>query len=161
MKKGPVKTNAVRILERNGIVCELREYPVDESDLSGMHVAEVIGFPSRQVFKTLVVRGDKTGILLACIPVDGELDTKELARLSGNKNTDLVPLKEVQKLTGYVRGGVSPVGTTKPYPVYIDESAFIHPVISLSAGKRGCQMLLNPRELERIVEVKRCSIMKK
>ena len=149
-----MKTNALRILEKLGIPYEIREYPVDENDLSATHVARDIGLPSGQVFKTLVVRGDKTGVLLACIPSDRELDVKELARASGNKKADLVPLKEVFVLTGYVRGGVSPVGTKKRFPVFLDKSALDWPFISMSAGSRGCQMLLNPADLGKVVDVK-------
>ena len=148
-----MKTNALRIIEKLGISYETREYPVDENDLSATHVADDIGLPWGQVFKTLVVRGDKTGVLLACIPSDRELDLKELARVSGNKKTDLVPLKEVQTLTGYIRGGVSPVGTKKRYPVFLDESALDWPIISVSAGARGCQMLLDPADLGKVVDV--------
>ncbi|MFA6472577.1 MAG: Cys-tRNA(Pro) deacylase [Candidatus Latescibacterota bacterium] len=149
-----MKTNALRIIEKLGIPYEIREYQVDENDLSATHVAGDIGLPSEQVFKTLVVRGDKTGVLLACIPSDRELDLKELARASGNKKADLVPLKEVLVLTGYVRGGVSPVGTKKRFPVFLDKSALNWPFISMSAGARGCQMLLNPADLGKVVDVK-------
>lgn len=148
-----MKTNALRIIEKLGIPYEIREYPVDENDLSATHVALEIGLPSGQVFKTLVVHGDRTGVLLACIPSDRELDVKELARVSGNKKADLVPLKEVLVLTGYVRGGVSPVGVKKRYPVFLDKSALDWPFISLSAGARGCQMLLNPANLAKVVDV--------
>ncbi len=158
MKKPAPKTNAVRLLEKQGIACELREYEVDENDLSGLHVAQSIGLPPGQVFKTLVARGDKTGVLVACIPVDTELDLKELARVSGNKKVDLVSLREVQPLTGYIRGGVSPVGMKKSFPTWLDESAFGWPVISVSAGVRGCQMLLAPADLERVAGAKRASI---
>ena len=161
MGKNPVKTNAVRMLEKQGVHYELREYEVDESDLSGMHVAESIGLPPAQVFKTLVAKGDCTGVLVACIPVDAELDLKELARVSGNKKVDLAPLKEVQPLTGYIRGGVSPVGMKKHFPTYLDESAWEWPVISVSAGARGSQMLVSPEDLEKMVGAKREEIAKK
>lgn len=161
MKKASPKTNAVRMLEKQGVAYELREYDVDENDLSGQHVAESIGLPPAQVFKTLVARGDKTGMLVACIPVDGELDLKELARAAGNKKVDLVPLKEVQPLTGYIRGGVSPVGMKKTFPTWLDESAFEWPVISVSAGVRGCQMLVAPADLELITGAKQASISRK
>lgn len=114
MKKSGVKTNAARILDSRQIPYELREYAVDEANLAATHVADQVGLPHGQVFKTLVVRGDKTGVLLACIPSGAELDLKRLAEASGNKKVDLVALKEVQPLTGYVRGGVSPVGTKSP-----------------------------------------------
>jgi Cys-tRNA(Pro)/Cys-tRNA(Cys) deacylase len=149
-----MKTNALRILEKLGIPYEIREYPVDENDLSATHVADQIGLPHGQVFKTLVARGDKTGVLLACIPSGCELDVKKLARASGNKKVELAPLKEVLPLTGYVRGGVSPVGVKKRYPVFLHESALDWPFISLSAGARGCQMLINPNDLGKVVEVR-------
>lgn len=151
-KHNAVKTNAVRILETLGIAYELRTYEVDESDLSAPHVAAAIGMPARQVFKTLVVRGERTGVMLACIPADGELDLKALAAAAHDKKTDLVPLKEVLGLTGYIRGGVSPVGTKKKYPVLIDESARQFERIAVSAGVRGCQMILKPDDLARAVE---------
>lgn len=142
------KTNAARILDGLNIPYELKEYPVDENDLSAENVARKVGMPPEQVFKTLVARGDKTGVLLACIPGSGELDLKALAAVSGNKNVDLVPLKEVQSLTGYIRGGVSPIGTKKKYPVYLDDSAFQFPFISLSAGIRGGQFFMEAGNLE-------------
>jgi len=161
MKKHFVKTNAVRLLEKRGIAYEIREYEVDESDLSGLHVAESIGLPPAQVFKTLVARGDKTGVLVACIPVDSELDIRELARVSGNKHVDMVPLREVQPLTGYIRGGVSPVGMKKQYSSWLDTSAFAFPFISVSAGVRGCQMLVNPIELEKMISAQEAKLSKK
>ena len=154
------KTNAARILDREAIRYELREYEVDESDLSAPHVAEAIGMPPEQVFKTLVARGDRTGVLLACIPANTELDLKALAAASGNKKVELVAVKEVLGLTGYIRGGVSPVGTRKPYPLYLDETAILWDVISVSAGVRGCQMLLAPDDLARVVNAQMCAIAK-
>lgn len=142
-----VKTNAARILDGLRIGYDLREYKVDESDLSAPAVAEKIGMPVEQVFKTLVLRGDKTGIMLACIPGGAELNLKALAAASSNKKTEMVALKEVQPLTGYIRGGVSPIGTKKKFPVYIDDSALNWPVIAVSAGIRGCQLLLAPDDL--------------
>jgi Cys-tRNA(Pro)/Cys-tRNA(Cys) deacylase len=146
------KTNAARLLDRAGIHYELREYAVDESDLSAGHVAAAIGMPPEQVFKTLVARGDRTGVLMACIPANTELDLKALAAASGNKKVELVAVKEVLGLTGYIRGGVSPVGTRKPYPLYLDETADLWDVISVSAGLRGCQLLLAPADLARATE---------
>ncbi|MGO9262982.1 MAG: Cys-tRNA(Pro) deacylase [Bryobacteraceae bacterium] len=159
-KDSSIKTNAVRILERAGIAYDLREYAVDEDDLTAPHVAAAIGMPPEQVFKTLVVRGDRTGVLLACIPANAELDLKALAAASGNKKVEMAPLKEVLALTGYIRGGVSPVGTKKPYPVFLEETADLWDVIAVSAGIRGCQMLLAPDGLARVVEVQRAAIMK-
>jgi Cys-tRNA(Pro)/Cys-tRNA(Cys) deacylase len=160
-KKSSVpKTNAVRLLEAAGIPYDLREYEVDENDLSAPHVAEAIGMPPEQVFKTLVARGDKTGILLASIPANTELDLKAVAAASGNKKVELVAVKEVLGLTGYIRGGVSPVGTRKPYPLYIDETLDLFDVLSVSAGARGMQMLIAPADLERAVELHRAAIAK-
>jgi Cys-tRNA(Pro)/Cys-tRNA(Cys) deacylase len=154
------KTNAARILDAAGIHYELREYEVDEDDLSAPRVAEKIGLPPEQVFKTLVARGDRTGVLMACIPANTELDLKALAAASGNKKVELVPVKEVFALTGYIRGGVSPIGTRKPYPFYIDETVDLWDVFSISAGVRGCQMLVAPDDLVRITDAKRCAIAK-
>src|SRR6185437_10341609 len=111
------KTNALRILDAAGIGYELREYEVDENDLSAPTVAAKIGMPAEQVFKTLVLEGDRTGVLMACIPANTELDLKSLAAASGNKKVAMIPMKDILRLTGYIRGGVSPVGTSKPYPL--------------------------------------------
>ena len=151
-KKEPsVKTNAARILDAAAVHYSLREYEVDEDDLSAPRVAEKIGMPPEQVFKTLVARGDRTGVLMACIPANTELDLKTLAAASGNKKVELVAVKEVLGLTGYIRGGVSPIGTKKAYPFFLDETAILFDVISVSAGIRGCQMLLAPDDLVRLL----------
>ena len=149
MKKA-AKTNACRILDAAKIPYELRTYEVDENDLTATHVADAIGMPHDQVFKTLVARGDRNGVLMACIPATAELDLKALAALSGDKKVELVPMKEILGLTGYIRGGVSPIGARKPYPLYLDATAERWPVISVSAGVRGCQMLIDPAELLRL-----------
>jgi Cys-tRNA(Pro)/Cys-tRNA(Cys) deacylase len=154
------KTNAARILDAAGIHYELREYEVDEDDLSAPRVAEKIGLPPEQVFKTLVARGDRTGVLMACIPANTELDLKSLASASGNKKVELVPVKEVLGLTGYIRGGVSPIGTKKPYPFYLDETVDLWDVFSISAGIRGCQMLIAPDDVVRLTGAHRCAIAK-
>jgi Cys-tRNA(Pro)/Cys-tRNA(Cys) deacylase len=156
----PAKTNAARILDSAGVVYHLREYEVDENDLSAPRVAEKIGMPSEQVFKTLVARGDRSGVLMAAIPANTELDLKALASASGNKKVELVPVKEVLGLTGYIRGGVSPVGVRKPYPLYVDETAILFDTISVSAGMRGCQMILAPDDLLRITEGRYAAIAK-
>ena len=155
---GKAKTNAVRILEAAGIGHTLKEYEVDEDGLSAPNVARAIGMPPEQVFKTLVARGDRTGVLMAVIPANAELDFKALAAASGNKSVELVPLKEVLGLTGYIRGGVSPVGVKKSYPVYIEETAQVWDEISVSAGVRGCQMVLAPADLARITGASFCAI---
>ena len=146
------KTNAARILDAASIRYELREYEVDEDDLTAPRVAEKIGMPPEQVFKTLVARGDRSGVLMACIPANTELDLKALAAASGNKKVELVAVKDVLPLTGYIRGGVSPIGGKKPYPFYLDETAILFDVISVSAGVRGCQLVLAPDDLARITE---------
>ena len=148
------KTNAARYLDSLKIEYRLSEYEVDESDLSAESVAREVSLPLEQVFKTLVVRGDKTGILLACIPGGVELDLKAMAEVSGNKKVEMVSLKEVQPLTGYVRGGVSPIGTKKRYPLYLDESSMKFPFISISAGIRGCQIFIDPKSLTKILQAK-------
>jgi Cys-tRNA(Pro)/Cys-tRNA(Cys) deacylase len=157
-RKESVKTNAARILDAAGIRYELREYIVDEDDLSAPRVAEKIGMPPEQVFKTLVARGDRSGVLMASIPANAELDLKALAAASGNKKVELVAVKEVLGLTGYIRGGVSPVGVKKPYPLYLEETADLWDVISVSAGVRGCQLILAPDDLARVVQARRCAI---
>lgn len=138
------KTNAVRILERTGISYELRHYEVDEDDLAAESVAAKVGLPPEQVFKTLVARGDRNGVCLAVIPGNSILDLKALAQLTGDRKVDTVPLKEVQPLTGYVRGGVTALGCKKDYPVYADETLELFDIVSVSAGARGTQMLLSP-----------------
>jgi len=155
-----MKTNAARILAQAGVHYDLREYPVGEEHLSAPEVAEAIGMPPEQVFKTLVLRGDRTGVLLAVIPGNAELDLKALASASGNKHVEMAPVKEITALTGYVRGGVSPLGTRKPYPVFLDETADLWDKISVSAGARGSQIILRPNDLARTVEAVRADIAK-
>lgn len=152
------KTNAARILDGLNKNYELREYVVDENDLSATNVALKIQMPPEQVFKTLVARGDKTGVIMACVPGDAELDLKELAAASGNKKVEMVSLKEVQPLTGYIRGGVSPLGAKKRYPVFIDETVLLWPAIAISAGIRGCQIIISPDDLVAAVEARTCDI---
>jgi Cys-tRNA(Pro)/Cys-tRNA(Cys) deacylase len=141
-----LKTNAVRVLDRLAINYELREYDVDPDDLSAETVAAKIGLPTEQVFKTLAVHGDRNGVCLAVISANQELNVKALASQTGDRKIDLVPLKEVQALTGYIRGGVTALACKKDYPVYIDELAEICDRISVSAGIRGLQILLAPAD---------------
>jgi Cys-tRNA(Pro)/Cys-tRNA(Cys) deacylase len=131
------KTNAVRLLERLGVPFDLRPDEVDPDDLAAVTAARKVGLPPEQVFKTLVARGDKHGVCLAVVPGNGELDLKALAKATGDKKIDTVPLKEVEPLTGYIRGGVTPLTCKKAYPVYLDETAHLFDVISISAGMRG------------------------
>jgi Cys-tRNA(Pro)/Cys-tRNA(Cys) deacylase len=148
------KTNAMRLLDQYGIPYQVKEYEVDESDLSAESVAMKIGLPEEQVFKTLVVRGDTNGVAMAVIPANTELDLKGLARATGDRKTDTVPLKEVQPLTGYIRGGVTALAAKKDYPVVVDELAQLFDVISVSPGQRGMQILLNPHDYLRAVQGK-------
>lgn len=145
------KTNAVRLIERAGIPCREAFYAFDEKDLNGIHAADAIGMPRQQVFKTLVARGDKTGIHVFCIPVCCELDLKKAAKATGNKSMTLIAVKELLALTGYIRGGCSPVGMKKKYPTHIDESCILYGEIAVSAGERGHQMILPPEELAAVV----------
>ncbi len=141
-----MKTNAARLLDKLGLRYELRDYPVDPEDLSAEAVASKLGMPPDQVFKTLVARGDRTGVLLAVVPGSAELDLKALARLSGDRSAETVALKEVQPLTGYVRGGVTALACKKDYPVFVDESIELFDRISVSAGVRGSQILIAPAD---------------
>lgn len=139
-----MKTNAARLLDSLGIAYELRDYEVDPEDLRAESVAAKIGLPAEQVFKTLVARGERTGVLMAVVPGDAELDPKALARLSGDRKVDTVALKEVQPLTGYIRGGVTVFGARKDYPVFVDETLELFDLVSVSAGVRGTQILISP-----------------
>ncbi|AMJ40283.1 Cys-tRNA(Pro) deacylase [Anaerotignum propionicum] len=147
-----VKTNVMRLLETAGISYRTAEYEYDENNLSGLNAAEKIGIPAEQVFKTLVTRGDKTGILVFCVPVNMELDLKKAAAVSGNKKLEMTHVKELLALTGYIRGGCSPVGMKKKYPTYIDETAILFDEIAVSAGVRGEQVILKPDDLIAFVE---------
>lgn len=144
-----MKTNAARILDRLGVPYTLHDYEVDESDLSAETVARKVGLPLAQVFKTLLARGDRHGVCFAVIPADRELDLKALAKLAGDCKTELAALKDVQPLTGYVRGGVTALGAKKDYPVFLDGSSLLHATISVSAGVRGTQMFVAPADYQR------------
>jgi Cys-tRNA(Pro)/Cys-tRNA(Cys) deacylase len=146
-----MKTNAIRILEAMKIPFEIREYEVDPDDLSAETVAAKVGLPAEQVFKTLVARGDRNGVCLAVIPGNCELDLKGLAKASGDRKVEVVSLKEVQPLTGYIRGGVTALGCKKDYPVYADETIELFEVISISAGARGAQLFMTPADYLRAV----------
>lgn len=154
MSKGTPKTNALRQLDAAGIPYEVLTYEVDENDLSGTHIAEQIGLPLPMVFKTLVAKGDKTGYLVFCIPVNKEIDLKAAAALTGNKKIEMVHVKELLGLTGYIRGGCSPIGMKKRFPTYFDASAADHEMITVSAGVRGAQMLVSREALVAFVEGK-------
>jgi Cys-tRNA(Pro)/Cys-tRNA(Cys) deacylase len=141
-----VKTNAVRLLDSLGFRYELREYEVEPEALDAETVAKKIGLPAEQVFKTLVARGDRNGVCLAVVPANTELDEKALARLTGDRKAELVSLREVQPLTGYIRGGVTALACKRNYSVLVDETAELFDVISVSAGVRGMQILLAPAD---------------
>lgn len=154
------KTNAVRQLESKKIPFELLEYEIDEELLSAEDAAAKTGIPEERTFKTLCCRGDKTGVMMICVPAGRELDFKALAAASGNKSAELVHLKEVQGLTGYVRGGCSPLGTKKKYPVIIDDSAMTFDFITVNAGHRGLLFKLAPADLVKATEAKLAPIMR-
>ena len=140
------KTNAVRLLDQLGIRYELREYEVDPEDLTAETVAAKIGFPAEQVFKTLLAHGDRNGLCMAVIPGNSELDLKALAAVSNNRKIQLTPMKDLQSLTGYIRGGVTALAAKKDYPVFVDETVELFDIISISAGMRGLQILLAPAD---------------
>ena len=148
------KTNAIRILESKNISFDIKEYEIDENDLSGESVAEKIGANQEEVFKTLVAKGDKTGYCVFCIPVNFELNLKKAAKASGNKSVELIKVKELFPLTGYVRGGCSPIGMKKLFPTYIDETAQLFDKIFISAGVRGMQIHINPEDLKNLIDAK-------
>ena len=145
-------TNAMRLLTQAGIPFDTSEYPVDESDLSGVHAAEMLGVDADCVFKTLVVRGERKGICVFVIPVAEELDLKKCAAAMGDKKAEMIHVKELLSLTGYIRGGCSPVGMKKKYPTYFDETAQLYDTIAISAGERGHQMILEPMALVDLVD---------
>lgn len=149
-----MKTNAARLLDALNIPYDIREYEVDPDDLAAESVARKVGLPPEQVFKTLVARGDKHGVCFAAVPGDQQLDLKALAQLTGDKKIDTVPLKEVQPLTGYIRGGVTALAAKKSYPVFADETIELFDVISISAGMRGAQILISPADYIRATGAK-------
>ncbi len=154
------KTNAVRLVERAGIPCFERFYDYDENDLSGVHAAQAIGMPEEQVFKTLVARGERTGINVFCIPVCEELDLKKAAKAAGDKNMELVHVKELLNLTGYIRGGCSPIGMKKKYPTFFDELCLLCEEIALSAGERGHQIIVPPEPVMQLTGAKAVDLTK-
>lgn len=150
-KRKDGKTNAMRMLDAAGIAYRTASYEVDENDLSGVHVAESLGQPPEQVFKTLVLIGERTGNLVCCIPSADELDLKKVAQAAGDKKVEMIHLRELFDLTGYIRGGCSPIGMKKPFPTYIDETAVLFDEIAVSAGVRGEQIIIAPELLAEFV----------
>jgi Cys-tRNA(Pro)/Cys-tRNA(Cys) deacylase len=153
-KEHASKTNAMRMLENAGVPYSTATYEVDENDLSGIHVAKQLGEPVEQVFKTLVLVGASGGHLVCCIPVAEEVDMKKAARAAGEKNVEMLPLKHLTEVTGYVRGGCSPLGMKKLFPTYIDETAVLFDAIAVSAGIRGEQIVVNAEQLAAVVGAK-------
>ncbi|NLB52414.1 MAG: Cys-tRNA(Pro) deacylase [Syntrophomonadaceae bacterium] len=142
-----IKTNAVRLLESQGINIKTRDYIVDENDLSGEHVAEQLGIPAEQVFKTLVLKGENNGYFVCCIPSNFEVDLKKAARAINDKKADMIHVKDLQRITGYIRGGCSPIGMKKIFPTFIDETALLFDEICVSAGVRGTMIIIAPQDL--------------
>ena len=153
------KTNAARLLDAKLINYDLVEYEVDETDLSALTLAKKLGENIEQIFKTLVLRGDKTSVFVCVIPGDNEVDLKKAAKVSGNKNCAMVPKKELLPLTGYIRGGCSPVGMKKPYPIFIDETCQLFDFIFISAGQRGLQIKIHPDDLIKVTGAVVCDLV--
>ena len=154
------KTNAMRMLDKAKIPYEALEYTVDDNDLSGVTIANSVGLSCDMVFKTLVAKGDKTGPLVMCIPVDKEIDLKKAAQISGNKKIEMVHVKDLLGLTGYIRGGCSPVGMKKKFPTFFNDSCLAHEKITVSAGVKGCQLLIDRCKLTDFVSAKICDLIK-
>ena len=148
------KTNAMRLLDQAKISYEPREYEWDEKNLAGTHVADQIGMPYEQVFKTLVAKGEKLGYMVFCIPVNTELNLKKAATAVGDKKIEMVQVKDLLGLTGYIRGGCSPIGMKKKFPTYVDETAILYDEITVSAGVRGCQLVVNREALIEYIDAK-------
>lgn len=148
------KTNAIRILEQAQIPHLVKEYQVDQDDLSAQHVAESLGIAPETIYKTLVLKGQKDPFLVVLIPANANLDLKKIAKISGNKNCEMLPLKDLLQTTGYIRGGCSPIGMKKLFPTYIEEMATLEKNITISAGKRGLQIELNPNDLSTLTKAK-------
>jgi Cys-tRNA(Pro)/Cys-tRNA(Cys) deacylase len=141
------KTNAMRLLDKAGISYKMTEYEVDENDLSGSHAADQLGMDHDTVYKTLVLKGEKTGYLVCCIPVDAELNLKKTAKAAGDKKVEMIHMKDLQAVTGYIRGGCSPIGMKKQFPTFVEETAILYDEIAISAGIRGQQIIISPQEL--------------
>lgn len=153
MSKTP-RTNAMRLLDQAGIEYTVLTYQYDESDLSGLKAADSLQMPPASIYKTLVLHGDKSGYLVCCLAVDRETDLKALAVLSGNKSVEMIPTKDLLQLTGYLRGGCSPIGMKKQWPTYLEAAALAQTQIAISAGQRGCQLLLAPGDLIRFISTR-------
>jgi Cys-tRNA(Pro)/Cys-tRNA(Cys) deacylase len=153
-----IKTNVMRLLDQAGITYNAMEYEVDENNLGGEHVAELIGMPQEQVFKTLVAKGEKKGIVVFCIPVNLELNLKKAASVIGDKKLEMLHVKDLLTTTGYIRGGCSPIGMKKKFPTYMDETAILFEEITVSAGVRGCQLCIPRDVLVQYIDAELCDI---
>jgi Cys-tRNA(Pro)/Cys-tRNA(Cys) deacylase len=153
------KTNAARLLDQAKIAYQLVPYQVDESDLSAVHVADQLGEPVEQVFKTLVLKGDKSGYFVCIIPGDAELNLKKTAKISGNKNCEMIPMKDLLAITGYIRGACSPIGMKKHFPTWLHESCLLYEVVYVSAGQRGLQIRIAPDDLIGLVKAEVVSLI--
>jgi Cys-tRNA(Pro)/Cys-tRNA(Cys) deacylase len=153
-----IKTNVMRLLDQAGIAYRAMEYEVDENNLGGEHVAELIGMPQEQVFKTLVAKGEKKGIVVFCIPVNLELNLKKAASVIGDKKLEMLHVKDLLTTTGYIRGGCSPIGMKKKFPTYMDETAILFEEITVSAGVRGCQLCIPRDALVQYIDAELCDI---
>lgn len=156
--KPMIRTNVMRLLDQAKIPYQVLEYEVDENNLNGEHVAHLIGLPPEQVFKTLVARGEKKGYMVFCIPVNMELNLKKAAAVTGDKKVELLPVKELLPITGYIRGGCSPIGMKKKFSTYMDETAILYENITVSAGVRGCQLVIPTDQLVEYIEATLCDI---
>lgn len=154
-----MKTNAMRILDKSNIQYSIKEYPVDENDLSGVHVAKVLGMDERMLFKTLLLKGEKRGYLVCCIPVAEELDMKKAAKAAGDKSVAMLPLKDLTAVSGYLRGGCSPIGMKRQYPTFIESTATAYDSIAISGGKRGVQIIITPNTLSDFIGAKFCDLV--
>lgn len=154
-----MKTNAMRILDKSNIQYSIKEYPVDENDLSGVHVAKVLGMDERMLFKTLLLKGEKRGYLVCCIPVAEELDMKKAAKAAGDKSVTMLPLKDLTAVSGYLRGGCSPIGMKRQYPTFIESTATAYDSIAISGGKRGVQIIITPNTLSEFIGAKFCDLV--
>ena len=152
------KTNAMRMLDAAKIPYRVLEYEVDESDLSGIHIAETLGFPPEKMFKTLVAKGDRTGALVFCVPVAAEIDLRRAASITGNKKIEMIHVKDLLALTGYIRGGVSPIGMKKKFRTFIDEQIILHEKVCISGGQRGVQIKIAPDDLIKATEATVCDL---
>ncbi|MBR2693572.1 MAG: Cys-tRNA(Pro) deacylase [Thermoguttaceae bacterium] len=160
MSSSGVKTNATRLLTAAGIPFHTKEYEVDENDLSGTHVARQLGLLPEQVFKTLVLKGEKVGYFVCCVPVSSEVDLKKAARAAGDKKAAMIPMKDLKDVTGYIRGGCSPIGMKKPFPTFLDETAILFDEIYLSAGQRGAQIVIAPDVLTEYLRLTQVDLVK-